>query len=79
MNFYYLNQDVISSTSKKTYALKGEKVFIIGDHDNAVTVMSESGNKFGVSRTSLSQALIPKDVIIIQTKTKQNGKKNKTR
>lgn len=79
MNFYYLNQDVTSSTSKKIYALKGEKVFVIGDHDNAVTVISEGGNKFGVSRTLLSQNVIPKDEIIIETKTKQNGKKNKTR
>jgi hypothetical protein len=77
MNHYYLNQDVTSSTSKKSYALKGEKVYVIGDHDNAVTVMSESGTMFGVSRTSLSQTVIPKDEIIIQTKT--NGKKNNAR
>lgn len=69
--FYYLKEDV-NSYNKKSYALKGEKVTIISDHDNCVIVESlESKIRFGINKNFLSEILITKDTQIKNLKTKK--------
>ena len=71
---YFLNKDIISSSSRKTYGLKGEIVSIIGDHDNCVTVSCENGKMFGINKSYLSTEFIKKEPIEINqslTKTKK--------
>lgn len=72
---YYLKENAISSTSRKVYALKGEKVKSIADHDNCLIVESDKGTRFGIQKSLLSEDFVPKDVIIEKTKTQKNGKK----
>lgn len=71
----YLNKDCKSYFSSKVYAVKGSKVYIIGDHDNVVTVVSEDGVKFGIKKEYLSNDFIEKEKIIIESKSNKNGKK----
>jgi hypothetical protein len=72
---YYLTENAISSTSRKVYALKGEKVKTIADHDNCLIVESDKGIRFGIQKIFLSEDFVPKEIIIDNVKTKRNGKK----
>ena len=72
---FYLMENAIGATSRKVYALQGEKVKSIADHDNCLIVESERGIRFGIRKTLLSKDFVPKEVIIDQTKNKRNGKK----
>ena len=69
---FYLTKDINSNNKKKTYAVKGEKVTKISDHGNVFVVESiESGERFGVNVSSLSESHIPKEIQIENKKTKK--------
>lgn len=72
---FYLREDVVNSKTRVPYAVKGDKVKFIADHDNCYVVESEKKVRFGVAITSLSKEIIQKEVINILPK--KNTKKNK--
>ena len=72
---FYLREDVINSKTKEPYAIKGDKVKFIADHDNCYVVESEKYVRFGVAISSLSKEKIQKEVI--NKLPKSNTKKNK--
>ena len=66
----YLINDVVSIKGF-TYGFKGEQVTIIGDHDNIVTVKSETGNLFSTLKSNLSTIKIQKDAIKFDRKDRK--------
>jgi len=77
---FYLRENVINSKTKEPYAVKGDKVKFIADHDNCYVVETEKNIRFGVAISSLSKEKIEKEVInkLPKTNTKKNGKKGIT-
>lgn len=70
---FYLREDVVNSKTRVPYAVKGDKVKFIADHDNCYVVESEKKVRFGVAIISLSKEIIKKEVINILPK--KNTKK----
>jgi hypothetical protein len=70
---FYLREDVISA-NRKPYAIKGEKIKVISDHDNCVIAESlETLKRFGVNKDILSKESVPKDLIIETKKSKNDN------
>lgn len=68
---FWLREDLLSA-NRKVYALKGEKIRIISDHDNCVIAEStETSKRFGVNKKLLSEQLVPKEQIIETKKSKK--------
>lgn len=67
---FYLKEDIINSKTRIPYAVKGEKVKFISDHDSCYVVESEKNIRFGASVSLLSIEKIEKD-IILASKTKK--------
>ena len=59
---FYLIEDVLNSKTKEPYAVKGEKVKFIADHDNCYIVESEKNIRFGVALSLLSEEKIEKEL-----------------
>jgi hypothetical protein len=76
MSKYYLMHNIKSSVNSKIYALKGEVVIVISDHDNCYCVVSENNQTFGVNKCWLSKEFIEKEKTIIEPKIKKNAKRN---
>jgi hypothetical protein len=72
---FYLREDVINSKTKEPYAVKGDKVKFIADHDNCYVVESEKNVRFGIAVYSLSKEKIEKKVINILPNTKNKKRK----
>ncbi|NBU80766.1 MAG: hypothetical protein EBS55_03860 [Flavobacteriaceae bacterium] len=70
MLWCYLNSDVIGSYSKITYGLQGDKIAIIGRHNEMVKVLHENGQVFFVKEHLISTNFI--------TKNQNNGTNNGT-
>jgi hypothetical protein len=68
---FYLKEDIVNSKTRIPYAVKGEKVKLISNHDNCYVVESERNIRFGASISLLSKEKIEKDIIL---KTKTNKK-----
>jgi hypothetical protein len=67
----WLREDILSA-NRKIYALKGEKIRVISDHDNCVIAEStETSKRFGVNKKLLSEQLVPKEQIIETKKSKK--------
>lgn len=77
MSQYYLMHNIKSSLNSKIYALKGEKVTVISDHDNCFCVISENAKTFGVNKCWLSKSFIEKEKIIIEPKINKNATRNR--
>jgi hypothetical protein len=71
---FYLKEDIINSKTKEPYAVKGDKVKFIADHDNCYVVESEKYVRFGVAVSSLSKEKIEKKVINLLPNTKNKKK-----
>lgn len=71
METFYLREDIINSKTKEPYAIKGDKVKFIADHDNCYVVESERNIRFGASISLLSKEKVEKDIIL---KPKTNKK-----
>jgi len=50
----YIKEDIKGASSKKEYAKKNDKVYVIGHTINMVLVSDFSGNKFWVNKNKLS-------------------------
>lgn len=68
---FWLREDILSA-NRKIYALKGEKIKIISDHDNCVIAESiETSKRFGVNKKLLSEQFVAKEQIIETKKSKK--------
>jgi len=72
----YLINNSIGASSRKVNGLKGDKVKIITYSLNMRLVENESGHKFWVNETNLSEAPIQKE-IYEQTNTDTKSRKKK--
>lgn len=68
---FYLRENIISA-NRNPYAVKGEQVKIISDHDNCIIAESiETNKRFGVNKKYLSEEFIAKEQIIEIKKSKK--------
>lgn len=71
MLWCYLLSDVIGSYSKITYGLQGDKIAVIGRHNEMLKVLHENGQVFFVKEHLISTNFI--------TKNQNNGTTTKPR
>lgn len=75
MLWCYLLSDVIGSYSKIPYGLQGDKIAVIGRHNEMLKVLHENGQVFFVKEHLISTNFITKNQNNGTTTTKPRSKK----
>ena len=69
----YLTQDIVGTSSRRTYGKKGDLVKIYSDHDNVKIVENPDGFRFAVNEKFLSNKKIEKENV--PTKVPANSRR----
>jgi len=77
MQTAYLINNSIGASSRKVNGLKGDQVTIITYSLNMRLVENESGHKFWVNETNLSEVPIQKEIVYEQTNTNTKSRKKR--
>jgi hypothetical protein len=73
----YLINNSIGASSRKVNGLKGDQVKIITYSLNMRLVENESGHKFWVNETNLSEVPIQKEIVYEQANTNTKSRKKR--